>query len=41
VRRAATEHRGRFVLQRGVDGSVAMLDLPLAGDRSSGAKSAA
>lgn len=41
VRRAAAEHRGRFVLQRGVDGSLAMLDLPLAGERSSGAKSAA
>jgi signal transduction histidine kinase len=33
VRRAAAEHGGRFVLQRGVEGSVAMLDLPLAGDR--------
>ena len=41
VRRAAAEHRGRFVLQRGVEGSVAMLDLPLAGDRSAAADSAA
>jgi two-component system sensor histidine kinase TctE len=41
VRRVAAEHGGRFVLQRGVEGSVAMLDLPLAGERSAGTDSAA
>ena len=41
VRRVAAEHGGRFVLQRGGEGALAMLDLPLAGDRSAGAGSAA
>ena len=41
VRRVAADHRGRFVLQRGGEGALAMLDLPLAGDRSAGAGSAA
>jgi two-component sensor histidine kinase len=41
VRRAAAEHGGRFALQRGECGSVAMLDLPLAGDHGVGVDSAA
>jgi signal transduction histidine kinase len=41
VRRTAADHRGRFALQRGGEGALAMLDLPLAGDRSAGAGPAA
>jgi signal transduction histidine kinase len=41
VRRTAADHRGRFALQHGGEGALAMLDLPLADDRSSGAGSAA
>jgi signal transduction histidine kinase len=41
VRRAAAAHRGRVGRQRGGEGSVAMLDLPLAAEPATGADSAA
>ncbi len=37
VRRVATAHGGRFALRRSEGGSLAMLDLPLGGDRPSAA----
>ena len=35
VRQVAAAHRGRFALRRSERGSLALLELPLAGDRGS------